>query len=146
MREKQVRSIIVLVLTMLVVVASSSLVSASPSVVQGQKWINPNANVISWTVAGQYVGQMETVDGTIVSTYVSAKGNVFLDFNIPWQGYFYGVIFSNDVGNFRCSPSGFYLNQEVRITGLIQSYKGSPEIIVNSPSQIEVAYQGFACS
>jgi hypothetical protein len=146
MRRQWTRSIIVLVVTLLVVV-SSNLVSANPSVMQmGQKWINSNANVILWSVAGQYIGQTGTIEGTVVYTYVSSKGTVFLDFHYPYQGYFYGVIFASNVGNFRCSPSGFYLNQEVRITGLIQSYKGSPEIIVSSPSQIEVAYVGFACS
>ncbi len=84
-----------------------------------------------------------TVDGTVVSTFVSSKDNTFLDFNIPYQGYFYAVIFSNDLGNFNFSPASYYLNKEVRITGLVQIYNGSPEIIVNSPSQIEVAYMGF---
>jgi len=107
------------------------------------KWITSDANVISWTQAANYVGQMKTVEGKIVYTYVSSKGNVFLDFRYPYQGYFYVVIFSSDVKNFPFSPAAFYLNKEVRVTGLIQMYQGSPEIIVHSPSQIEVAYMGF---
>ena len=112
MRRQWTRSIVVLVVTMLVVV-SPSLVSANPSVMQmGQKWINPNANVILWSVAGQYIGQTGTIEGTVVYTYVSSKGTVFLDFHYPYQGYFYGVIFANNVGNFRCSPSGSTLTKK----------------------------------
>jgi DNA/RNA endonuclease YhcR with UshA esterase domain len=53
---------------------------------------------------------------------------------------------SSDSGKFKCSITQFYLNKEVRITGTVQLYNGAPEIIVSSPSQIEVAYQGFPCS
>ena len=98
--------------------------------------------MISYTQAGSYVNQLKTVEGTIVYTAVSG-GNVFLDFHYPYQGYFYVVIFSSSVGNFKFSPASFYMNKEVRVTGTIVLYKGTPEIIVNTPSQIEVAYMGF---
>jgi micrococcal nuclease len=68
---------------------------------------------------------------------------VFLDFHDPYQGYFQVTIFASDVKNFQFSPASFYLNKEVRVTGTIQLYEGAPEIIVHSPSQIEVAYLGF---
>lgn len=106
------------------------------------KWISSNTNVISYTQAASYAGQPKTVEGTIVRTYAS-NGNVFLDFHNPYQGYFYAVIFSSSVGNFKFQPASFYLNKDVRITGPIQMYQGSPEIIVNTPSQIEVANMGF---
>jgi len=99
--------------------------------------------VVSYLQASNYAGQSKTVEGTVVRTYTSSKGNVFLDFHDPYQGYFDAVIFSNDVANFHFNPASFYLNKEVRITGTIQMYQGAPEIIVHSPSQIEVAYMGF---
>jgi len=83
------------------------------------------------------------VEGKIVRTYASSKGTVFLDFHDPYQGYFQVTIFSSDVKNFPFSPVSFYLNKEVRVTGTIELYQGAPEIIVHSPSQIEVAYMGF---
>jgi len=114
---------------------------------QTPEWGTPSAPVVSWTVATNYVGQYVTVEGTIVYTYYSSySGTSFLDFNYPYQGYFYGVIFSSDAGNFGCSITSFYLNKEVRITGTVQLYNGAPEIIVHTPSQIEVAYMGFPCS
>jgi len=123
--------------------SSSLLYTSSTSTSQKPKWIGPDTNVISWKDAGKYGGQTRTVEGTIVYTFTSSKGNVFLDFRYPYQGYFYAVIFSSDVRNFAFNPASFYLNKEVRITGPIQLYQGSPEIIVHSPSQIEVAYMGF---
>jgi hypothetical protein len=96
--------------------------------------------VIQYTQAGSYVGQRKTVEGTIVYTYVYGS-NVFLDFHYPYQGYFY--VYIPSASNFNFSPASFYLNKEVRVTGAIVLYEGTPEIIVNSPSQIEVAYTGF---
>ena len=120
----------------------STSTSAVASSVQKLKWISSSSNVVSWKDASNYIGQSKTVEGTIVYTYASS-GAVFLDFHYPYQGYFYAVIFTSDTGRFPFSPASFYLNKEVRVTGPIQLYKGSPEIIVHSPSQIEVAYMGF---
>jgi len=106
------------------------------------KWLT-NTNVISYLQAANNVGQAKTVEGKIVRTYASSKGTVFLDFHDPYQGYFQVTIFASDVKNFPFSPVSFYLNKEVRVTGTIELYQGAPEIIVHSPSQIEVAYMGF---
>jgi DNA/RNA endonuclease YhcR with UshA esterase domain len=132
--------------------SSNLLYSSSTSVLQSitrtttsqhPKWISSSTNVIPYLQAGSYVGQSKTVEGTIVYTFVSS-GTIFLDFHYPYQGYFYAVIFASDAKNFNFSPASFYLNKEVRTTGTIQLYQGSPEIIVRSPSQIEVSYIGFS--
>lgn len=120
---------------------TSRVTSQTPTI--AGKWLSSSTNVVSYLQAASYVGQSKTVEGTIVRTYVSSKGTVFLDFHDPYQGYFNAVIFSSDVNNFPFSPASFYLNKEVRVTGTIQLYEGAPEIIVHSPSQIEVAYMGF---
>ena len=114
-----------------------------PPPVTPPQWISSSTNVVSYLQASNYVGQSKTVEGKIVRTYASSKGNVFLDFHDPYQGYFEVTIFSSDVMNFPFSPVSFYLNKEVRVTGTIELYQGAPEIIVHSPSQIEVAYMGF---
>ena len=112
---------------------------------QPQKWLDrkpSDPEVISWEDAGKYVGQTKTVEGTIVRTYRSASA-IFLDFHDPYQGYFMAVIFKSDWANFKFQPEIFYKNKEVRVTGLIKTYQGSPEIIVSSPTQIEVSNMGF---
>ena len=118
--------------------------TSSVTTTAGQKWINPSdPKVINWADAGKYIGQTKTVEGTIVRTYKSAKGTVFLNFHDPYKGYFYAVIFSGDLKNFPFQPEVFYKGKEVRVTGMIQLYEGSPEIIVKNPLQIEVANMGF---
>jgi DNA/RNA endonuclease YhcR with UshA esterase domain len=118
--------------------------SAPTDVVLAQKWINPSdSNVVSWADASKYVGKTKTVEGTIVRTYRSSTNTIFLNFHDPYQGYFYAVIFASDLKSFPFKPEDFYRGKEVRITGLIKLYQGSPEIIVENPSQIEVANMGY---
>ena len=141
-------TIVTTVETTLFTTASASYQTSSATALQttsGQKpkWLGSSANVVSYLQAASYVGQSKAVEGTIVRTYVSSKGTVFLDFHDPYQGYFQVTIFASDVKNFPFSPASFYLNKEVRVTGTIQLYEGAPEIIVHSPSQIEVANMGF---
>lgn len=110
-----------------------------------QKWISPSdPNVISWQDAAKYVGKTKTVEGVIVRTHKSSSNTIFLNFHDPYQGYFYAVIFASDLGRFPFKPEDFYRGKEVRVTGLIKLYQGSPEIVVESPSQIEVANLGFS--
>jgi len=134
----------------LITVTETSIIASPATQIQTtqisqQKWINPtDPNVINWADAAKYVGKTKTVEGTIVRTYRSESNTVFLNFHDPYQGYFYGVIFASDLKSFPFKPEEFYRGKEVRITGLIKLYQGSPEIIVEDPSQIEVAYIGFS--
>jgi hypothetical protein len=100
-----------------------AFVSVTPYVLaQNQKWGTPNPPVISWTATSNFVGQYVTVEGTIVYTYYTASGGGtnFLDFHYPYEGYFYGVIFSSDSGKFKCSITQFYLNKEVHMNYLLK--------------------------
>lgn len=129
--------------------STSSIVLYSSTTSTKAEWLPTTTQVVSWDQASNYVDQYVTVQGKIVYTYYdSPSGTSFLDFHNPYQGYFVGVVFASDSGNFKCSITGFYLNKEVRITGTVSYYAKyqQPQIIVHSPSQIEVAYQGFPCS
>ena len=107
------------------------------------KWLSLAQEVVSYVDAGKYAGQTRTVEGTIVGTDRSSSNTVFLNFHDPYKGYFTVVIFSSDLSKFTFDPEKVYLHTEVRVTGQIQLYQGAPEIIVRSPSQIEVAWMGF---
>ncbi len=110
--------------------------------IEESKWFSSDGEVISYMEADKYVGKTKTVEGTIVRTYKSSS-SIFLNFHDPYQGYFYVVIFKDDWGNFPFNPDDYYRGLEVRVTGQIKEYQGSPEIIVEYPSQIEVANKGF---
>ena len=107
------------------------------------KWKSSDEGVISYLDAGNYIGQTKTVEGTIVRTFKYTQGNIiFLNFHDPYQGYFTAIIWSSDWDNFPFAPEIYYNGKEVRVTGEIIEYKGTPEIVVRDPSQIEVAFGG----
>lgn len=93
--------------------------------------------VISYVDAGKYYGKIKTVVGTIVATNNTGKV-CFLNFHKDWKRYFTAVIFASDFDKFPPHPEDYYLNRKVKITGLIKEYNGKPEIILKSPSQIQI--------
>lgn len=51
------------------------------------------------------------------------------------------AIFDADRSKFPFKPEEYYPNQEVCVTGKLLDYKGSPEIIVQSPEQIKLSIE-----
>jgi exonuclease III len=94
--------------------------------------------VVSWDKAGDYMGKTVTVTGTVVRTHDSGKAT-FLNFSQDWKGTFSAVIFSSLACDFPEAPATLLLNKEVRITGKIKDYKGSPEIVIEKLSQLAYA-------
>ena len=92
---------------------------------------------ISWRDAHKHYGQIKTVEGKIVASNNTGKV-CFLNFHKNWRKYFTAVIFSSDFDKFPRYPEDYYLNRTVQVSGLIKEYKGKPEIILKSPSQIEI--------
>lgn len=99
--------------------------------------IRKTAGVVSWRDADKYYGQTRTIEGRIVVTNNTGKV-CFLNFDRNWKKYFTAVIFASDFAKFPAHPEDHYLNRTVRVTGLIKEYQGKPEIIIKSPSQIEI--------
>jgi len=91
-----------------------------------------------------------TVEGVIVRTYYAknSKGKpTFLDFHDPYEGYFNCVIWQEDkqtgtlirdkfIEAFPPNPETYFLNKQVGVEGTIEIYKGTPEIVLEDPSQI----------
>ena len=93
--------------------------------------------VYSWQDAGQHIGEDALVEGTIVRTH-NAGSVIFLNFTENYQGTFTVVIFPDDAGKFPQPPEQLFLNQSVRVQGLIAEFRGTPQIVVNEPAQIEI--------
>ncbi len=126
-RKTEAAAITSAALTTSETVTARSETSATSLVSSQRKWISSDANVISYLDAGRYIGQTKTVEGTIVRTYRYDKGNIiYLDFHDPYQGYFEVIIWRENWKNFPFAPEVFYKGKEVRVTGLIKDYKGSP--------------------
>jgi hypothetical protein len=90
--------------------------------------------------AAAHVGETATVVGVVVSVHRSKAGNVFLNFGADYPNQ----VFSGAVLNPR-DPKLEHLEglagKRVAVTGLIQLYKGRPEIVIQQVEQIQVQPQ-----
>ena len=93
--------------------------------------------------AEKYVGQKATVCGIVASaTFASrTKGQpTFLNLDQPYpRQVFTVVIWGNDRGQFDPPPELAFKGKQICVTGLVESYRGKPEIVVALPSQIQVS-------
>jgi len=96
-----------------------------------------HVDVVTWRDADQYYGQTKIVEGRIAASNNTGKV-CFLNFHENWRRYFTAVIFASDFNKFPDHPEDYYLNRVVRVRGLVKEYRGKPEIILKSPSQIEI--------
>ena len=92
---------------------------------------------ISWELAGKHIGKRVTVQGTIVRSFNSGTA-CFLNFHRNFTRYMSLVIFENSFRKFPFQPERFYHDKTVRVRGKIKMYKGRPEIVLESPKQIEI--------
>lgn len=105
-------------------------------------------NYISWKDAGKYIGQNKTIEGTIVSAYYASGSNgkpTFLDFNVPYQGYFICLIWGSErsrfVEAFPPNPETYFMNKRVLVSGMIEEYpsgSSNPEIVLTQVTQIKI--------
>ena len=92
---------------------------------------------ISYTEAPEHVGEYACVAGRVNYVYTSKKGNIFINFCPDYKTCPFGIaIFSSDAYKFP-NPNQ-YEGKTVEITGLIRSYQGRPEIVLNEPGQIKI--------
>ncbi len=106
---------------------------------QQKKGLWGSYEVIDQVQAGSYINQIRTVRGRVLNTFKSAKC-IFLNFGSNYKTDFTVVIFNNSLQSFYdkgIDPVTFYKGKVVEVSGRIKEYNG-PEIIVNSPFEIEV--------
>jgi endonuclease YncB( thermonuclease family) len=125
-------------------IAGSIWLSKRPAQVrpQGESDRRPTsqhaATRIDYTEAPNHVGEYACVSGKIDHVYTSQKGTIFLNFSPDYKTSPFGaVIFGSDAYKFP-NPKQ-YEGETVEITGLIRSYQGRPEIVLNDPGQIKIS-------
>jgi DNA/RNA endonuclease YhcR with UshA esterase domain len=85
--------------------------------------------------AAKHVGETATVTDKVDGVHQSGKGNIFLNMGGKYPNQaFTAFIPSASAAQFP-NPQQ-YEGRTVAVSGKISLYKGKPEIIVNSPSQI----------
>jgi micrococcal nuclease len=95
--------------------------------------------LIEHTQAREYMHQIRTVKGRITAAHRTKKC-ILLYFDRKTKGEFKLVIFNNALKYFSAKgidPLNFYTNKTVEVSGRIKDYHG-PEIIVNSPADIQI--------
>ena len=96
---------------------------------------------ISGYDARNYIGEIKTVCGPVVDTFYArtSKGRpTFLNFHEPHPNHpFVAVIWGDMRDDFGGSPESLFLGRMLCVRGLIESYKGKPQIILRSLSQIQ---------
>lgn len=92
--------------------------------------------------AKYYIGEECTICGTIVSTKYNINGKsnptyITFDKKYPYTP-FYVLILEKDRTNFSYSPEKELLNKQICVKGKVNTYNGTPNIIVNDESQISI--------
>jgi len=92
---------------------------------------------ISYDQAGNFIGQKKCIYGKVINVYTSKKGTTFFDFCQDYKNCpFSAVIFKSDAAKF--SNLEKYQGRIIEVTGLVKTYQGRPEIIINEPEQIKI--------
>jgi hypothetical protein len=98
-----------------------------------------DAATISPEDAANHIGQKATVCGLVASTKFDAhlrSRPTFLDFGKPYPNQvFTAVIFGADRAKFG-TPETTLQGKKVCVAGTIRQYRGKPEIVLTSPSQL----------
>lgn len=105
----------------------TSTPAPAPSATVASAERNPDG-CLKYQFADRYIGQQDCVSGTVVGTYDA--GNAFFINYSEDRTAFYGVSFDLRWENLagRC----------VRLRGLIETYRGRPQIIIREASQLEL--------
>jgi len=113
--------------------ASSASSTSEPVVLQKASF----SSCFSLEEASQHIGEEACVEGKLDHLYVSQTETTFLNFCPNYQECsFQAVIFASRAGAF--SDLEKYEGKNIQISGLIKTYQGKAEIIINDPSQIKI--------
>jgi len=82
-------------------------------------------------------GGFQIVEGW-VTNIGSGGGRVFIDFSSDWRRGFSAVIQPEDRRAFRGYDLYGLNGRHIRIRGMVQSFRGRPEIALSNPAQIEL--------
>jgi micrococcal nuclease len=82
-------------------------------------------------------GTFQLVDGWVTNV-ANANGRVFIDFGSNGQHSFSAIIAPEDRRAFRDFDFDALNARHIRIRGIVQDYRGRPQIALSNPQQIEV--------
>lgn len=84
-------------------------------------------------------GEKIKVCGTVVSTKLSSKGNIFLNLDKKFPNQIFTVtIFQKNVSNFSYNPAQELKGKKVCVSGKVSDFGGTPSMIVEHEKAIEI--------
>ncbi|MBM2294366.1 nucleotide-binding protein [Sulfitobacter pseudonitzschiae] len=99
--------------------------------------VSAQAQIISPQEATDYIESNVTVEGVVSQVSTSNNGTTFINFGGRFPNHvFYAVIFRKNLHQF--SNVRALEGRALAVSGKIQLYKGKPQIILYSPTQIEM--------
>ncbi|MFC1624256.1 thermonuclease family protein [Candidatus Omnitrophota bacterium] len=100
-------------------------------------WGDLEENILSSSEAKEHIGSLRAVETEVVDTYLSERVLI-----LNCRDNFKIAIFRNNLTYFpkmaMRSPDGYFKHKTIRVYGVIKDYKGSPEIVLNDASQLEI--------
>jgi micrococcal nuclease len=101
------------------------------------------AGRLSALEAAAHIGEEATICGVVASATFAARSRrqpTFLNLDRPYPDHIFTVvIWGANRDAFSPPPEIAYRNRRICVTGLIKEYRGRPEMIVTSPTQITVS-------
>ena len=113
---------------------SSRIISHGSSSVNGA---DPSAAIpeYDFSDAPNHIGEKATVKGTVMKVFTSKGGVTFFDYcKSSTSCPFSAVIFASDLDKFGDVSK---YERTITVTGVIRSYQGTAEIVINDPGQIQ---------
>ncbi len=98
-------------------------------------------NTFNSVQAKYYMGKNESIRvcGTVVSTKLSSKGNIFINLDKRFPNQVFSIsIFKDYVPNFSYQPDTFLAGKTICVTGKITNYNGVPGVSVENEKAIEI--------
>jgi hypothetical protein len=89
---------------------------------------------IDYTDAPEHIGEKLTVKGTVLKVFTTKSGVTFFDYcTSSYSCPFSAVIFASDTPNFKSLAD---YTGEILVTGIIKSYQGKAEMVLQDSGQI----------
>ena len=98
-------------------------------------------NTFNTMQAKNYMGKNENIKvcGTVVSTKLSSKGNIFINLDKKFPDQIFSIsIFKDNVPNFSYRPDIFLAGKTICVTGKITNYNGVPSVSIENEKAIDI--------
>ena len=98
-------------------------------------------NTFNTVQARYHIGKNENVRicGTVVSTKLSSKGNIFLNLDKKFPNQIFSIsIFKDYVPNFSYAPDTFLAGKTICVTGKVTDFNGTATVNITNEKAIEI--------